>query len=297
MTAVETASVAPVGRTPRGLVTDVIPFSCVDGPGNRFVVFLQGCDFDCVACHNPYTINVCNDCGECVAQCPSSALSITAAGAVAWDADRCTGSDACTAWCPHDSTPKARLTTVDDLLERLAPAAPFLSGVTVSGGEATQQAGFVEAFFRALGDDVRFARLTRFVDSNGGCPRHVWNDLDPVLDGAMIDLKAIDDEVHQLMTGRPNGAVLDSIRVLAERGKLHEVRLLMVPGVNDSTEHLERTAAFLASVDRWMRIKVIGFRCHGVRPNDLARREPDDADRRRYQDVLHAEGLHQITVI
>ena len=39
----------------RGLVADTIPFSCVDGPGNRFVVFLQGCNFDCVACHNPAT--------------------------------------------------------------------------------------------------------------------------------------------------------------------------------------------------------------------------------------------------
>ena len=47
----------------RGLVTDTIAFSSVDGPGNRFVVFLQGCNFDCIACHNPYTINVCNNCG------------------------------------------------------------------------------------------------------------------------------------------------------------------------------------------------------------------------------------------
>jgi pyruvate formate lyase activating enzyme len=34
-------------------VADVIPFSWVDGPGNRFVVFTQGCPFDCLACHNP----------------------------------------------------------------------------------------------------------------------------------------------------------------------------------------------------------------------------------------------------
>ena len=39
-----------------GFVADTISFSNVDGPGNRFVVFLQGCNFDCVACHNPQTI-------------------------------------------------------------------------------------------------------------------------------------------------------------------------------------------------------------------------------------------------
>ena len=39
-----------------GLVADTISFSNVDGPGNRFVVFLQGCNFDCVACHTPQTI-------------------------------------------------------------------------------------------------------------------------------------------------------------------------------------------------------------------------------------------------
>lgn len=281
----------------RGLVADVIPFSCVDGPGNRFVVFLQGCNLDCIACHNPYTITVCNNCGECVAQCPSAALSIRADGTVAWDADVCTGSDRCTTWCPYDSTPKAVSTSVADLVEQVRRAAPFLSGVTVSGGEATQQPAFVQAFFAALAADPELSRLTRFVDSNGLCPPHVWHDLGPVLDGAMIDLKAIDDEVHRLMTGHGNVDILRSIRLLADAGSLYEVRLLFVPGVNDSTAQIERTAAFLRAVDPWMRVKVIGFRCHGVRPTPLATREPTPEDLERYTAVLHAEGLHQLTVI
>jgi len=36
-----------------GLVQD----SIVDGPGLRFSVFAQGCDFDCEGCHNPNTID------------------------------------------------------------------------------------------------------------------------------------------------------------------------------------------------------------------------------------------------
>jgi ferredoxin len=76
-------------------------------PGNRFVAFLQGCDFDCIACHNPYTIHVCHHCGECVEACASGALTFDGAE-VRWNAAACTGGDACVRACRFDSTPKAR---------------------------------------------------------------------------------------------------------------------------------------------------------------------------------------------
>ena len=38
------------------VVNKIIPFSAVDGPGNRTAIFLQGCNFNCQYCHNPETI-------------------------------------------------------------------------------------------------------------------------------------------------------------------------------------------------------------------------------------------------
>lgn len=278
-----------------GLLTDVIEFSAVDGPGNRFVVFTQGCNFNCLACHNPYTINPCIDCGLCVDTCPSGALGLDASGHITWDATVCAGSDICIATCPYDSTPKARTTEVAGLLARIRRAAPFLSGVTVSGGEATQQAGFVRDLFAAVKAEI--PRLSCFVDSNGAAPASTWDLLDPVMDAAMIDLKCFDDEIHRRLVGSSNAEVLESIRLLAGRGKLHEVRLLLVSGQNDADDLLARTGAWLALVDRRLRVKVIGFRHHGVRPSTVPLLEPSAEQREHYADVLRREGDFEIVVV
>jgi pyruvate-formate lyase-activating enzyme len=202
-------------------LADVVPFSWVDGPGNRFVVFTQGCPFDCVACHNPETIP------------------------------------------PHG--PQTRHQTVAGLLTEIRLAEPYLQGVTVSGGEATAQWRFVRDLFTAIRADRGLRRLTTYVDTNGHALPRVWDALLPVTDGFMVDLKALDPEVHRRLTGRGNELVLESIRYLHDRDRLAEVRLLLVPGHNDTPDQLARTADWLAELDPEVRVVVIGFRRHGVR--------------------------------
>ena len=39
----------------KGIINSFESFGSADGPGVRFVVFMQGCDFRCKYCHNPET--------------------------------------------------------------------------------------------------------------------------------------------------------------------------------------------------------------------------------------------------
>jgi pyruvate formate lyase activating enzyme len=234
-------------------LADVVPFSWVDGPGNRFVVFTQGCPFDCVACHNPETIAPCG--------------------------------------------PATRFTDVGHVLEEIRAVEPYLAGVTVSGGEATAQWRFVRDLFTEVRADPQLRRLTTYVDTNGHALPRVWDELLPVTDGFMVDLKALDPEVHHRLTGRSNDLVLDSIRYLHQHGRLAEVRLLLVPGFNDSDEQLARTARWLADLDPTLRIVVIGFREHGVRSEyaDLPEAGPEVLDRART--ALQDAGLHTVVTV
>jgi pyruvate-formate lyase-activating enzyme len=223
-------------------VASLIPFSWVDGPGNRFVIFLQGCNFNCLACHNPQTIPL--------------------------------------------HTPRANEMSVPEVLEEIRASMPYISGITVSGGEATVQHEFVAELFKEMKKRPEFSSLTTFIDSNGNASKSVWDLLAPYADGVMLDLKALDDASHIALTGSSNEVVLESIKHLDSIGKLFEVRLLLVPGHNDSDDELIKTAVWLKGVNPDMKIKINAFNTHGVRATARDWPEVNDADLLRYHSRL-----------
>lgn len=188
-------------------------------------------------------------------------------------------------------TPESRWMTIDEVVADIAETAPFLAGVTISGGEATNQWRFVLALFETLGADTALAHLTRFIDSNGDAPSYVWEALAPFTEGVMVDLKALDPVVHQQLTGRGNETVLASIRQLARLERLHEIRMLIVPGMNDSAEQMAATAEFLGEVDSGVPVVLLGFRHDGTRPAARRWREATAEDLDAVYDALVAGGL------
>jgi len=238
-------------RARHASVADVVPFSWVDGPGNRFVHFFQGCNFDCLACHNPQTIPV--------------------------------------------RSPRATTYTVAEVVARIRSSMPYISGVTVSGGEPTLQHEFVGELFAAVKEDDELRGLTTFIDSNGNASRDVWQSLASVTDAVMLDFKALDPGKHREMTGEPNDLVKDSIVYLTQLGLLYEVRLLLVPGHNDSDAELRRTAQWLLSIDPDIRIKINPFVSHGVRGSARQWPEVKVDDKARYRSTLLGESVRHLT--
>lgn len=248
----------------RAPVSKILTWSCVDGPGNRMVLFLQGCNFNCAACHNPHTIGQCDDCGDCIPACPTAALTMVD-GKIHFDPKHCTNCDNCLKACPINANPMVRSCGVGDILVLLRENIAFLSGITVSGGEATMHHAFIKALFTAIGDDPELCHLTRFIDSNGHLGTAGWQSLIDVTDGVMLDIKAFDADLHRELTGRANARSLASVRMLHAAGKLFELRYLMIPDHTDSDADIDALIGFVKSLGGQVRIRLNGFRTHGVR--------------------------------
>ena len=96
----------------KGYVRKIIKFSSIDGPGNRTVIFLQGCNFNCSFCHNPETIKIYNN------------LNTEDSG--------------------------VKLMTIYEIIDAIDDYRDFIEGITISGGECTVQFDFLLALVMEL---------------------------------------------------------------------------------------------------------------------------------------------------
>jgi pyruvate formate lyase activating enzyme len=273
-----------------GQINKILPQSFVDGPGNRSVVFLQGCNFQCLYCHNPNTINICNACGVCVGFCPVDALTLKN-GVVHWDSAVCVDCETCLDVCPNYSSPRIWTLTPEQTWDRLRPDASFVSGVTVTGGEPTQQPEFLSAFLQVVKVE---SDLDTCVETNGDVPGEVLTTLLPDLDYVMVDLKAFDPVIHQELTGQDNNQTLDSLRTISEAGKLHMVRTTIVPGFTNSEDDIAATARFLASLDPHIHLRLLRFRPHGTRGEAATWKSPLDEEMDHLVSVAKENGLKKV---
>ena len=156
--------------------------------------------------------------------------------------------------------------TVRDLLAAIERAAPFIAGITASGGEPTNQLSFITALFAAVKSHPSLHHLTTFLDTNGALDPSLWDLLLPFTDGVMVDLKSFHRERHVSMTG----VELDCVRAGMERihasGKLYEIRVLLVPGFNDDPAELAAMGKYLMEFVADSRVRILAYHSRSAAP-------------------------------
>ena len=117
-------------------------------------------------------------------------------------------------------------------------------GVTLSGGEPLMQPTFAHAVLTACKD----AGIHTAVET---CAQVSWKALEdvlPVTDLFMIDLKHMDPERHRAATGSSNQRILENVSRLADTGKPIIFRVPVVPRVNDTPDEISDIACFVADL-------------------------------------------------
>jgi pyruvate formate lyase activating enzyme len=242
------------------VVTNIQGFSIHDGPGIRTVVFFKGCPLSCQWCANPECLSaepqigfietLCTDCGTCSDICANEAIC-SGKGVHRIDYTRCVSCGDCLDHCINGALVRyGESKTILDVWDAVRRDKMFYDssggGVTVSGGEPLLQAGFVRELFELCKEE----QIDTCIETCGFAGREALLGVIPVTDHFLFDLKHMDSDIHNAYTGQPNGPILENAALILEHGVDIVFRQPLIPGITDTTENIEATAAFLSGLGK-----------------------------------------------
>ena len=297
-----------------GTIFDIKRFAVHDGPGIRTTVFLKGCPLRCEWCHNPESINRrpelvlfqerCIGCGACLTACPNGAHGTSEGGERTYDRDACELCGACVETCYAEALVMyGRQVTVEDVMVEVRKDTVFYEnsggGLTLSGGEPLFQLEFTTALLRQSKEESFHTAL----DTCGQVSWSAFEDALPFVDLVLYDLKHLDSEQHRRHTGVTNTRILDNLRRISDQHIPIEIRMPIIPTINDSQPVIQATGDFLASLDSIVGVRLLPYHRLGIakylrlgRENTMPNVEPPD--RERMQEIagwLRRDGLKIIT--
>ncbi|MCL1992237.1 MAG: glycyl-radical enzyme activating protein [Spirochaetes bacterium] len=241
----------------QGKIFDRQRYSIHDGPGIRTLIFLKGCPLNCAWCCNPESISANNEimllsqecagtdkCGQCLKACKRGAVYV-AHNAAGINREACDGCGDCARACPGSAMRNTEQTAaVEELADYAMKDAVFYKqsggGVTLSGGEPLLQDVFCTELLRAF----KQKGLNTAVETSAFCGRDELLAAAPFADLFIVDIKHMDSGQHEKYTGVGNERILQNIKKLAEVNAKVEIRVPLIPGINDSPENLKLTGEF-----------------------------------------------------
>ncbi len=160
-------------------------------------------------------------------------------------------------WDLHDG----KIVTVKEVIDEAKCYRHFMNasggGITCSGGEAILQPEFVRDLFTAAHD----VGINTCLDTNGYIRKHtqVIDDMLDVTDLVMLDIKQMDDNIHQDLVGVSNKRTLDFARYLNKIGQKTWIRHVIVPGYTDNEESANQLGNFIKDMDNIEKIELLPY--------------------------------------
>ena len=161
------------------------------------------------------------------------------------------------------------LRSVDDVLSQALRYRSYWGekgGITVSGGEALLQIQpLTELFHKAkdLGINTCLDTSAQPFSRKDG-RFSAFEALMKYTDLVLLDIKHIDNDAHKWLTGWENENILDCARYLSDIHKPVWIRHVLVPGINDDDESLQRLRSFIDTLSNVERVEVLPYHDLGV---------------------------------
>ena len=154
--------------------------------------------------------------------------------------------------------------TIDRIMKEIGKYVRVLEisrgGLTISGGEPVMQDAFTTEVFRrtkALG-------MHTCLDTSGFLGSRLTDAALGDIDLQLLDIKSGDPEIYERVTGYPLKPTLAYARRLSDLGRPIWVRFVLVPGLSDDYDNVEKVADICAGLKSLERVEVLRFHQMGL---------------------------------
>lgn len=158
----------------------------------------------------------------------------------------------------------ADMMTADELLDRAERYRSYWGkdgGITVSGGEPLLQIDFLIDLFQK----AKARGINTTIDTAGqpfSKEEPFFSKFETLMkytDLLLVDLKHIDPKEHVKLTGVKNDNIQDMMRYLSDIKKPVWIRHVLVPDITDVDEYLEKSRAYIETLDNIEKVDVLPY--------------------------------------